>query len=81
MLVPSIGSPTIRASCRIRQEAEAIEFILRQVRDCKIEWILSEALADEINRNPQLERRLENSALLKLANETMELDRDVVRPC
>jgi predicted nucleic acid-binding protein len=64
---------------RIREEAEAIEFILRRMRDGAIEWISSEALVDEINRNPQLERRLENSVLLKLANETIELDQDIVR--
>ncbi len=64
---------------RIREEAEAIELILRRMRDGEIEWISSEALADEINRNPQVERRLENSALLKLANETIELDQDIVR--
>jgi predicted nucleic acid-binding protein len=59
---------------RIRQEAEAVESVLTRMRDGAIQWISSEALADEIDRNPNVERRLENVALLDLAYETVELN-------
>lgn len=59
---------------RIRQEAEAVELILRRMRHGTIQWISSEALLDEIDRNPEVERRLENAALLALASESVELD-------
>lgn len=68
-----------QSQTRIREEAEAIELILRGMRNGEVEWISSEALADEISRNPELERRLGNAALLKLANETIELDQHIVR--
>jgi len=47
---------------------------LKRVRDGAIEWISSEALADEIDRNPQVERRLENVTLLYGAHETISLN-------
>ena len=59
---------------RIREEAEAVELILRRMHAGEVQWISSEALTDEINRNPNLERRLGNAALLKLANQTIEVD-------
>ncbi len=59
---------------RIRHEAEAVEQILRRTRDGEIQWVSSEALADEIDRNPDGERRLENAALLALASENLEVD-------
>ncbi|HWB84105.1 MAG TPA: PIN domain-containing protein [Bryobacteraceae bacterium] len=62
---------------RIHQEAEAVELILRQMRRGTIQWISSDALVDEINRNPDVERRLENTALLALASESIEVD-DVI---
>lgn len=62
---------------RIRQEAEAVELILRRMRRGTIQWISSDALVDEINRNPDVERRLENTALLALASESIEVD-DVI---
>jgi hypothetical protein len=39
-----------------------------------IQWISSEALVDEIERNPDVEKRLENIALLALASERIEVD-------
>jgi predicted nucleic acid-binding protein len=63
-----------QAQARIRQEAEAVELILRRMRDGGIQWISSEALADEIERNPHVERRLENGALLALASESIEVN-------
>jgi predicted nucleic acid-binding protein len=62
---------------RIRQEAEAVEQILRQMRDGRIQWISSGALTDEIDRNPDWERRLENAALLALASENLEVDNSI----
>jgi hypothetical protein len=59
---------------RIREEAEAVELILRRSHAGELQWISSEALTDEINRNPHLERRLENAALLWLANQIIEVD-------
>jgi predicted nucleic acid-binding protein len=59
---------------RIRQEADAVEQILRRMEAGEIQWISSDALADEIARNPDVERRLENAALLSLAFENVEID-------
>ena len=59
---------------RIREEAEAVERILRRMHAGEVQWISSEALTDEINRNPNKERRLENAALLNLAGETIQVD-------
>ncbi len=63
---------------RIRREAEAIESILRRMRDGELQWIASQALADEIDRNPHVERRLESAALLALASETVEVNDSIV---
>ena len=59
---------------RIRQEVEAVEQILRRMRAGEIQWISSEVLVDEIDRNSNVERRLENAALLTLASESLEVD-------
>jgi predicted nucleic acid-binding protein len=59
---------------RIREEADAVELILRCMHSGEVLWISSEALTDEINRNPHLERRRENAALLNLANHIIEVD-------
>ena len=64
---------------RIREEAAAVERILQRMYDHEVQWISSEALVNEINRNPQPERRLENAALLSLANETIKVDRTTAR--
>jgi predicted nucleic acid-binding protein len=66
-----------QAQLRIRHEAEAVELILRRMRSGKIHWVSSEALVDEIDRNPDVERRLENAALLALSSESVEVD-DVI---
>jgi predicted nucleic acid-binding protein len=63
-----------QAQHRIREEAEAVELILRHMHSGEVQWISSEALTDEINRHPNLERRLGNAVLLKLANQTIEVD-------
>jgi hypothetical protein len=64
---------------RIREEAEAVELILRRMHASELQWISSEAIADEIDKNPQMERKLENVALLKLANETIKVDQKTAR--
>ena len=56
---------------RIRQEAEAVESIFKQMRDGSIQWISSEALVEEIDKNPAAERRSDNAVLLMLASETI----------
>src|SRR5260370_10502083 len=63
-----------QAQLRIRREAEAVEQILRRIRGSEIQWISSEALTDEIDRNPDVQRRLENAALLALASESVQVD-------
>jgi predicted nucleic acid-binding protein len=64
---------------RIREEAEAVERIFKRMRDGEVQWISSEALSDEINRNPHLERRLENAALMTLTSEIIEINQDIAR--
>jgi predicted nucleic acid-binding protein len=59
---------------RIRQEAEAVEQILRWMRAGEVQWISSEALVDEIERSSNVERRLENAALLTLVSESLGVD-------
>jgi predicted nucleic acid-binding protein len=59
---------------RIRREADAVEQLLRQVQAGELQWISSDALADEIERNPDAVRRLENAALLATAYESVAVD-------
>jgi len=47
------------------------------VRDGNIQWIASDALADEIDKNPDVERRLGNDALLAFASEEIEEDEQI----
>jgi hypothetical protein len=56
---------------RIRNEAEAVEAILRMVREGKASWVSSTALEIEISRNPDTDRRHDVAALLALANEVV----------
>ena len=55
-----------QSQSRIREEAGAVERVLKLVRDGIIQWIASDALADEIDKNPNLERKIGNAALLAL---------------
>ena len=57
---------------RIREEAAAVERVFKLVREGTVQWISSDALADEIDRNPDLERNSGNVALLALASEIIE---------
>jgi predicted nucleic acid-binding protein len=56
---------------RIRDEAQAVEQILRTVREGKHVWITSHFVAIEIDRNPDLNRRFDASALLAFASEVV----------
>src|SRR5690242_8493526 len=69
----------VQTQQRVREEAEAVERILRAVRAGAAQWVSSEALADEIERNPNVERRLEVAALLALAVEVIVVNDGIVR--
>lgn len=56
---------------RIRNEAQAVESILRAVRKGKATWVGSTALEIEISRNPDADRRRGVIALLAFANEVV----------
>jgi predicted nucleic acid-binding protein len=64
---------------RVREEAEAVERILSKVRRGFVQLISSEALEDEVRRNPSMERRFEAEALLSLALSTVEVDDLIAR--
>lgn len=49
---------------RIRAEAEAIERVLSAVRQGVVTLISSEAIEDEVRRNPQRDRQLEATVIL-----------------
>ena len=59
---------------RIREEAGAVERILKLVRDGIVQWISSDALADEIDRNPDPERKSGNLALHLACTEAARVD-------
>ncbi len=63
---------------RIRQEAEAVELIFRWMQVGAVQWISSQALVEEIHKNPQPDRRAEDAALLGFASQTVELTDEVV---
>lgn len=63
---------------RIREEAEAVERLLRLVQNGSVEWVASEALHDEIHRNPSVERRREGETLLALASATINISEPII---
>jgi predicted nucleic acid-binding protein len=67
-----------QSQSRIREESEAIERILSDVRRGTSIWVGSEALTEEIERSPLPGRRWENLALLALVSELIETDADVL---
>ncbi len=67
-----------QSQVRIREEAEAVEQILRLARLKAIEWLSSEALRTEVASNPDAERRDEVKVLLSFASETLSVDSHVV---
>lgn len=60
-----------QSQVRIRQETRAIERILGFVRHGRCHWLSSEALVDEIERNPRIPRRNQSLGLLTLTSETI----------
>jgi predicted nucleic acid-binding protein len=58
-----------QSQARVRAEAEAVERIMRMVREGVATWVSSTILNIEISRNPDPDRRREAEALLSFANE------------
>lgn len=63
-----------QSQARIRKEAEAVEQVLTGVRRGVVDLLSSEALEDEVRRNPCLERRMEAQTILTLATTNIEID-------
>lgn len=63
-----------QSQARVRAEAEAIERLLAGVRQGTVDLISSEAVEDEVRRNPSMERRGEAETLLSLAVTRIEID-------
>ena len=68
-----------QSQARIAEEAEAVERILRLLRDGLIEWLSSTVLKLETSNNPDAERRQEVEILLSLATDTIPLDSQIIR--
>jgi predicted nucleic acid-binding protein len=68
-----------QSQSRIAEEAEAVERILRLLRDGAIEWLSSTVLKTETSNNPDAERRHEAEVLLSLATDTIPLDSEIIR--
>ena len=56
---------------RVRAEAEAVEHIVRMVREGLAIWVVSVVLSIEVSRNPDPDRRRDAEALLSFANEVV----------
>jgi predicted nucleic acid-binding protein len=63
-----------QSQARIREEAEAVELVLAGIRRGIVQLLSSEALDDEVRRNPSLERRTEAQTTLSLAVTSIEID-------
>jgi predicted nucleic acid-binding protein len=63
---------------RVREEADALERIMRSVRLRNSVWIGSEVLNEEIENSPHRERTRENRALLELASENVETNESIL---
>ena len=63
-----------QSQARIREEAEAVEQVLAGVRRGVVELLSSEALEDEVRRNPSHERRIEAQATITLAVTSIVID-------
>ena len=62
-----------QSQARIREEAEAVELLLAEVRSGAVFLVSSEALEDEARRNPSAERRLEVEVLLSQATHLVRI--------
>jgi predicted nucleic acid-binding protein len=58
-----------QSQARVRAEAEAVEHIMRMVREGLAIWVSSTVLNIEVSRNPDTDRRRDAEALLLFANE------------
>ena len=58
-----------QSQARIREEAEAVEQLLAGVRRRTFELLSSEALEDEVRRNPSMERRVEAQTILSFGRD------------
>ncbi len=58
-----------QSQARVRAEAEAVERIMRMMREGRADWVSSTVLNIEISRNPDSDRRREAEALLSFASE------------
>ena len=56
---------------RVREEAGAVEQILRMVQQDRAIWVSSSVLEIEIGRNPDLERRNDVNSILVFASEVI----------
>jgi predicted nucleic acid-binding protein len=66
-----------QSQARIRQEAEAVEQVIHAVGRKAIKLLSSEALHDEVCRNPSLERRRETQTILSSATTTIKVDQAI----
>lgn len=66
-----------QSQARIRAEAEAVEQVLVGVRRGTVELLSSEALDDEVRRNPSMDRRVEAQTTLSLAVTSIKIDEDI----
>lgn len=65
---------------RIRLEAEAIEHLVRAVRERTLEWISSDIVMFEVRKCPDEERRNMLELLCRGANERVALSEAVSQP-
>lgn len=63
-----------QSQTRIREESEAVEQVLAGVRRGTVELLSSEALDDEVRRNPSMDRRMEAQTTLSLAVTSIRID-------
>jgi predicted nucleic acid-binding protein len=69
MRVALVALQTNQSQPRVRAEAEAVEHIVRMVREGLATWVGSAVLNLEGSRNPDSDRRRETEALLSFVNE------------
>ena len=60
-----------QAQARIRLETEVIRWIISQFRAGRWNWISSDALIDEVERNPDLDQRLQITSWLTEVHQTI----------
>ena len=68
-----------KSSVRICEEAEAVELVFDLFRVGIVKLISSEALLDEVRRNPFDDRRIEAEELLSLVDETVAFSPQLLR--